>query len=60
MNNDDKRVVQKHIGQLLSLLQMNAWRGLIGTMVKFWDSENMVFHRGSRVDAYYRRNSYQL
>ena len=46
MNNDDKRVVQKHIGHLPSLLEMNAWPGLIGTMVKFWDSENMVFRFG--------------
>ena len=43
MNNEDKGIVQKHIGHLPSLLEMNAWPGLIGTMVKFWDSENMVF-----------------
>ena len=29
-----------------SLLEMNAWPGLIGTMVKFWDSEHMVFRFG--------------
>ena len=46
MNNDDKRIVQRHIGHLSSLLEMNAWPGLIGTMVKFWDSENMVFRFG--------------
>ncbi|XP_015089781.1 uncharacterized protein LOC107032720 isoform X1 [Solanum pennellii] len=46
MNNDDKMIVQKRIGYLQSLLEMNAWPGLIGTMVKFWDSENMVFWFG--------------
>ena len=46
MNNDDKMIVQKHIGYLPSLLEMNAWIGLIGTMVKFWDSENRVFRFG--------------
>ena len=46
MNNEDKGIVQKHIGHLPSLLEMNAWPGLIGTMVKFWDSENMVFRFG--------------
>ena len=29
MNNDDKMIVQKHIGHLLSLLEMNVWPGLI-------------------------------
>ena len=46
MNNDDKNIVQKHIGHLPSQLEMNAWHILIGTMVKFWDSENMVFRFG--------------
>ena len=46
MNNDDKMIVQKHIGYLPSLLEMNAWPGLIGTMVKFWDSENWSFGLG--------------
>ena len=46
MNTEDKGIVQKHIGHLPSLLEMNAWPGLIGTMVKFWDSENMVFPLG--------------
>lgn len=31
------------IGYLPSLLEMKAWPGLIRTMEKFWDSENMVF-----------------
>ena len=46
MNNNDKMIVQKHIGYLPSLLEMNAWPDLIGTMVKFWDSEHMVFRFG--------------
>ncbi|KAH0727881.1 hypothetical protein KY290_003595 [Solanum tuberosum] len=43
MNNRDKRKVQRHIGNLPSLMEIVAWPGLIGTMVKFWDSDNMVF-----------------
>ena len=46
MNNYDKMIVRKHIGLLPSLLAMNAWPGLIETMVKFWDSEKMVFWFG--------------
>ncbi|KAH0665734.1 hypothetical protein KY285_026940 [Solanum tuberosum] len=46
MNNEDKRKVQRHIGNLPSLMEMVAWPGLIGTMVKFWDSDNMVFKFG--------------
>ncbi|KAK4715538.1 hypothetical protein R3W88_013876 [Solanum pinnatisectum] len=46
MNNGDKRKVQRHIGNLPSLMEMVAWPGLIGTMVKFWDSDNMVFRFG--------------
>ena len=28
------------------LLEIKAWHGLIGTMVKFWVSENIVFQFG--------------
>ena len=44
--NNNKMIVQKHIGYLPSLLEMNAWPDLTGTMVKFWDSEHMVFRFG--------------
>ncbi|TMW92978.1 hypothetical protein EJD97_012332 [Solanum chilense] len=43
MNNDDKMIIQKHIGYLSSLLEMKAWPSLMETMVKFWDNENMIF-----------------
>ena len=46
MNNDDKMIVEKHIGYLPSLLEMNAWSGQIGTMVKFLDNEHMIFRFG--------------
>ncbi|KAH0695270.1 hypothetical protein KY285_022367 [Solanum tuberosum] len=46
MNNGDKRKVQRHIGNLPSLMEMVACPGIIGTMVKFWDSDNMVFRFG--------------
>ena len=29
MNNDDKIIIQKHIGYLLSMLEMNVWPDLI-------------------------------
>ncbi|KAH0734905.1 hypothetical protein KY285_010612 [Solanum tuberosum] len=46
MNNGDKIKVQRHIGHLPSLMDMVAWLGLIGTMIKFWDNDNMVFRFG--------------
>ena len=41
-----KMIVQKCIGYLPSLLEINAWPDLIRTMVKVWDNENMVFWFG--------------
>ncbi|KAH0680068.1 hypothetical protein KY284_021153 [Solanum tuberosum] len=43
MNAKDKKKVQRHIGHLPSLMEMVVWPDLIGTMVKFWDSDNMIF-----------------
>ncbi|KAH0683586.1 hypothetical protein KY290_022206 [Solanum tuberosum] len=36
-------MVERHICHLPSLMEMVVWPDLIGTMVKFWDSDNMVF-----------------
>lgn len=46
MNECNKREVQKHIGYLLSLMEMDVWPNLIGAMIKFWDSKHMVFRFG--------------
>ncbi|KAH0764718.1 hypothetical protein KY285_000589 [Solanum tuberosum] len=46
MNAEDKKNVQRHIGHLPSLMEMVAYPDLIGTMVKFWDIDNMVFRFG--------------
>ena len=46
MNKEDKKKVQRHIGHLPSLMEMVAYPDLIGTMVKFWDNNNMVFRFG--------------
>lgn len=46
MNYNDKMKVQKHIGYLPSLLEMKAWPGLIGRMVKFWDAKIWYFSSG--------------
>ncbi|KAH0735660.1 hypothetical protein KY285_011367 [Solanum tuberosum] len=46
MNKEDRKKVQRHIGHLPSLMEMVAYPDLIGTMVKFWDNNNMVFRFG--------------
>lgn len=46
MSEHDKREVQRHICYLPSLMEMEAWRDLIGAMIKFWDSDFVVFRFG--------------
>lgn len=46
MGECDKRKVQRHIGYLLSLMEMEAWPDLVDAMIKFWDNNCMVFRFG--------------
>lgn len=46
MNECDKREVQRHIGYLPSLMEMEAWPDLIGAMIKFQDRNCFVFRFG--------------
>lgn len=43
MNEFNKREVQRHIGHLPSLMEIEAWPDLIDAMIKFWDINCMVF-----------------
>ena len=43
MGTEERKIVRTHIGNLYSLIEMDAWPEIIHVLTTFWDDQNMVF-----------------
>ena len=44
---DHRRTLNKYVGALTELVNMNGWPKLIEVLTRYWDSHKMVFHFGT-------------
>ena len=47
LDGDHKRTLNKYIGALTELINMDGWPELIEVLTGYWDSQRMVFHFGT-------------
>ena len=47
LDGDHRRTLNKYVGALTELINMDGWLELIKVLTGYWDSQMMVFHLGT-------------